>query len=59
MENIIQKVKTNNSYPSSTTWSKFTEHLESYLINGDMDLFLINHIEPHIFIWPMDSIQNK
>jgi len=59
MENIIQKVKTNNSYPSSTTWIKFTEHLESYLINGDMDLFLINHIEPHIFIWPRDSIQNK
>jgi hypothetical protein len=41
MENIIQKIRKNNSYTSSTTWSEFTEHLESYLINGDMDLYLI------------------
>lgn len=58
MENIIQKVK-NNSYTNSSTWSKFTQHLENYLINGDMDLYLINNIEPHVFKWPIDSIQNK
>ena len=58
MENIIHKVK-NNSYTTSTTWSEFTKHLERYLINGDMDLYLINHIKPHVFNWSMDSIQNK
>ena len=58
MENIIQRVK-NNSYTTSNTWNEFTKNLEGYLINGDMDLYLINRIEPHIFIWPMDSIQNK
>ena len=59
MENIIQKVKKNNSYTSSTNWTEITKHLETYLINGDMDLYFINNIEPRVFTWPMDSIQNK
>ena len=59
MEDIIQKVKNNYSYNSSTTWTEFTEHLETYLINGDLDLYLINNIAPYVFTWPQDSIQNK
>jgi hypothetical protein len=43
MKNIIQKVK-NNSYTTSSNWSEFTKNLESYLINGDMDLYSINNI---------------
>lgn len=59
MEDIIQKVTKNNSYTSSIVWSEFTQNLETYLINGDMDLYLVNNIEPHIFTWPQDAIQNK
>jgi hypothetical protein len=58
MENIIQKVK-KNSYTCSSVWNKITQHLETYLINGDLDLYLINNIEPHVFTWPQHSIQNK
>jgi len=59
MEDIIKKLKNNISYHSSSTWCYFTEHLETYLINGDLDLYLINNIEPLVFTWPQDSIQNK
>ena len=58
MEKLIQKVKKNNSYTSSTTWNEFTEHLETYLIKGDLDLYLINNIVPQVFSWPQQSIQN-
>ena len=58
MKNIIQKVK-NNSYTTSSSWSEFTKNLESYLINGDMDLYSINNIEPPVFNWPQGAIQNK
>lgn len=59
MEDIIQKVTKNNSYTSSSVWTEFTQDLKTYLINGDLDLYLINNIKPHIFTWPQDGIQNK
>ena len=59
MENIIEKLKKNNSYTSSTSWTEFTKNLETYLINGDLDLYLINNIEPHVFKWPQYSIQTR
>jgi hypothetical protein len=58
MEYIIQKVK-KNSFNTSSTWTEFMKHLETYLINGNMDLYLINNITPHVFTWPQNSIQNK
>jgi len=58
MENTIQKVK-KKSYTTSSSWNEITQHLETYLINGDLDLYLINNIEPHVFTWPQHSIQNK
>jgi hypothetical protein len=58
MEDIIKKVK-DSSYNSSKIWYEFTKNLETYLINGDLDLYLINNIQPYVFTWPQDSIQNK
>jgi hypothetical protein len=58
MEYIIQKVK-KNSFNTSSTWTEFMKHLETYLINGNMDLYLINNITPQVFTWSQNSIQNK
>ena len=59
LEDIIKKVKSNSFYNSSGFWNEFTKNLETYLINGDMDLYLINNIEPPVFTWPQHGIQNK
>lgn len=58
MEDIIQKVN-KNSHTCSSSWTEFTQHLETYLIYGDIDLYLIKNIEPHLFTWPQHSVQNK
>ena len=36
-----------------------TKDLQNYLENGDMNLFRVNKIEPHVFIWPEDGLQTK
>lgn len=36
-----------------------TKTLRYYLENENIDLFRVNEIKPHIFIWPEDSLQNK
>jgi hypothetical protein len=48
MEDIIKKIN-KLSYNSSNSWIQMTKNLENYLINGDLELYLINNIEPQIF----------
>jgi hypothetical protein len=58
VEYIIKRVQNNSYYNSSNSWREFTQHLEKYLISGDLDLYLINNIEPHVFTWPQQGVQN-
>lgn len=58
IENIIKRV-TKSSYNSSSTWKEFTQHLETYLIYGDLDLYVVYQINPHVFIWPQNGGQTK
>ena len=58
VEDIIQRVN-KSSYTSSSTWRELTQHLETYLIYGDLDMYLIYQIKPHVFIWPQNGGQTK
>jgi len=53
---IVGSEKVDNG---TTFWNSITLELENYLLHGDMDLFLINNIQPHVFVWPQDGCQNK
>ena len=57
MEELIKKVST-SSYTSSKMWFDFTKDLKNYLENGDLDLYRINNVIPHIFTWPESSDPN-
>ena len=57
MEELIKKVST-SSYTSSKMWFDFTKDLKNYLENGDLDLYRINNVIPHIFTWPESSGPN-
>jgi hypothetical protein len=54
---LIEKVS-KYSHTSSQIWSSFTNGLKNYLTNGDLDLYRIKNIVPHIFTWPESSGQN-
>ena len=59
--NIKEDIKklTQKNMISSKAWVLMTKELQYYLENEDLNLFRINRIRPHVFIWPEDSIQNK
>jgi len=59
--NIKDDIKklTQKNMVSSKAWILMTNELQYYLENEDLNLFRINRIRPHVFIWPEDSIQNK
>lgn len=56
-EDII-KLSTKN-YKLSVGWCFMIRNLQNYLENGDLELFKINGIQPHVFSWPESSIQNQ
>jgi hypothetical protein len=56
--NLIQRIK-GNRHNSAQFWQDFTRNLEHYLVTGDLDLYLINNVQPPIFTWPQDGAQNK
>jgi len=58
MKDIIRKIIYKN-FKSSGGWDDMTKTLRYYLENENIDLFRVNEIKPHIFIWPEDSLQNK
>jgi len=58
MKDIIRKIIYKN-FKSSEGWDDMTKTLRYYLENENIDLFRVNEIKPHIFIWPEDSLQNK
>ena len=57
LEEIIQKV--NGPHESSVFWNEITKNLEMYLMIGDLDLYLVNNIQPAVFTWAQDADQNK
>jgi len=58
MKDIIRKI-IYKDFKSSVGWDDMTKTLRYYLENENIDLFRVNEIKPHIFIWPEDSQQNK
>lgn len=46
-------------YKLSKGWNDMTINLKYYMENENIDLFRVNEVTPHIFIWPEDSLQNK
>ena len=58
MKDIIRKIIYKN-FNSSGGWDDMTKTLRYYLENENIDLFRVNEIKPHIFIWPEDSLQNE
>lgn len=58
LKDIIRKIIYKN-FKSSGGWDDMTKTLRYYLENENIDLFRVNEIKPHIFIWPEDSLQNK
>jgi hypothetical protein len=46
-------------YKLSKGWNDMTINLKNYMENENIDLFRVNEVKPHIFIWPEDSLQNK
>lgn len=54
---LIQKIS-KQPYASSELWNNITKQLKTYLETGDLNLYKINNIAPHVFTWAEMSGQN-